>query len=271
MDKIKTAKAVSFQAVNLTWLGQAGFLIESPGVRIIIDPYLSDSLAVKYKDGRFPHIRMVPVPVRPEELTGIDIVLCTHGHSDHMDPGTLPVLAAANPECRFIGPASETLKAVERGVPAKMYCGLDAAESLVKGRSRITAIASAHEDLAVDDEDRSLYLGYVIEIGGYKIYHSGDSVPYEGLVAILKMHEIDAALLPVNGRDELRSSNGIAGNFTVEEAVQLCCDAGIPKMIPHHFGMFDFNTEDPDEIDQLLSKSGLDYMIPVIGRPFILN
>ena len=29
--------------MNVTWLGQAGFLLEKNGKKILIDPYLSDS------------------------------------------------------------------------------------------------------------------------------------------------------------------------------------------------------------------------------------
>jgi L-ascorbate metabolism protein UlaG (beta-lactamase superfamily) len=60
----------------------------------------------------------------------------------------------------------------------------------------------------------------------------------------LENKEIDVALLPVNGRDELRTSRGVLGNFSFEESVGLCKSLGISKMICHHFGMFDFNTVD---------------------------
>jgi L-ascorbate metabolism protein UlaG (beta-lactamase superfamily) len=261
------AEKTAASAVYITWLGQAGFLIEKDGTRIVIDPYLSDSLAEKYKNKMFPHKRMAASPFTPAGLVDIDFVLCTHGHSDHMDPGTLPGLAEANPDCRFICPASEEGKALGRGVPADRIVGINADESFNAG-IELTAIASAHEELSVDDAGRNLYLGYVINSGGYRIYHSGDCVPYKGLVEKLKSLGVDVALLPVNGRDEYRKSNGVPGNFTVDEAVKLCVDAGIELLIPHHFGMFDFNTEDPSRIKNVLSASGLNYTIPVIGKIF---
>lgn len=254
---------------SLTWLGQAGFLIEGGALRVLIDPYLSDSLYEKYKNTKFPHRRMNPSPFTPEEMTDIDFVLCTHGHSDHLDPGTLPGIALASPACRFIVPSAEKQKALERGVPEERFQGLTAGETFddsLNRAIRITAVASAHEELSVDSKGRNLYLGYVIDIDGYRLYHSGDCVPYDGLAEKLKELEIDAALLPVNGRDELRSSNGVPGNFTVEEAAELCAAADIAVIIPHHFGMFDFNTEDPDRIKSILSESGLIYSIPVIGK-----
>jgi len=253
--------------MSLTWLGQAGFLIESKASRIVIDPYLSDSLAVKYAGRMFPHRRMQPIPIQPSELQNISLVLCSHGHSDHMDPGTLPGIAEENPDCRFICPESEKSTATERGVPVERFIGLDDRESW-GGEVRVEAVASAHEELACDACNRSLYLGYVIDFGGYTIYHSGDNVPYEGLTKRLKAMNIDAAFLPVNGRDSYRTQNGIAGNFTVSEAAELCREAGIGLLVPHHFGMFNFNTEDPQQIENVLSASGLNYIIPSIGRSY---
>ena len=58
----------------------------------------------------------------------------------------------------------------------------------------------------------------------------------------------DIALLPVNGRDQYRRSHNVPGNFHFEEALQLCLDCDIPYLIPHHYGMFDFNTIDPLEL-----------------------
>jgi L-ascorbate metabolism protein UlaG (beta-lactamase superfamily) len=63
-------------------------------------------------------------------------------------------------------------------------------------------------------------------------------------------HAITLALLPVNGRDLHRAGNGVPGNFTLAEALALCEAAGIPTMIAHHWGMFDFNTVTREELDE---------------------
>ena len=55
---------------------------------------------------------------------------------------------------------------------------------------------------------------------------------------------IDLALLPINGRSAARREKGVPGNFHLHEAVTLRRDAGIPFMLGHHFGLFDFNTID---------------------------
>jgi L-ascorbate metabolism protein UlaG (beta-lactamase superfamily) len=65
----------------------------------------------------------------------------------------------------------------------------------------------------------------------------------------------DIALLPVNGRDEYRRSHNVPGNFHFEEALQICRDAEIEYLIPHHYGMFEFNTVDPADLQRKIAAS----------------
>lgn len=234
------------------WLGQAGFLIEQAGLRIVIDAYLSDSLAIKYAGTRFPHQRMMPPPVSPSELTGIDWLLCTHGHTDHMDPGTIAPLLAANPEAMVLAPRAEASRARERGVPDQRLVLIDAGEARDLGGVRVSAVPAAHEELR-RTEDGYLFLGYVLEGAGVTLWHSGDTIPWPGQVGWLLPFRVDVALLPVNGRDALRAANGVPGNLTLEEAVALTDAIGAKAMLAHHFGLFDFNTIDPRDARRRLA------------------
>jgi L-ascorbate metabolism protein UlaG (beta-lactamase superfamily) len=81
-------------------------------------------------------------------------------------------------------------------------------------------------------------------------------VPYEGLSNAIQ--KADLALLPVNGR-----AKGVPGNFSFEEAAQLCREAKIPHLIPHHFGMFAFNTVDRAALEKELARS----IVPNAGLP----
>ena len=110
------------------------------------------------------------------------------------------------------------------------------------------AVASAHEQLKVNAKGEHHYLGYILGSDDIRLYHSGDCVPYCGLGELLLARQIDVALLPINGRSEPLSRKGIAGNFTFEEAVDLCQAARIPVLVGHHWGMFDFNTCDPETL-----------------------
>jgi L-ascorbate metabolism protein UlaG (beta-lactamase superfamily) len=242
-------------AVGLAWLGQAGFAVKYAQCFLLIDPYLSDSLAKKYRGTLFPHQRMAAAPIAPDELRHVAFVLCTHRHSDHMDPGTLPIIAENNPECRFVVPRAERRSAVEIGVPASKIIAVNAGESeLLAPDLVVTAIPAAHETLKVNEHGEHHYLGYLLRFGKLTLYHSGDCVPYDGLAERLREAKVDLALLPVNGRDEYRREHGVPGNMTFDEAESLCRAAGIASWIPHHFGMFDFNTVDPSEWEQKISK-----------------
>jgi L-ascorbate metabolism protein UlaG (beta-lactamase superfamily) len=237
--------------VVLYWLGQAGFVIDCDGLRILIDPYLSDSLAEKYRGTLYPHVRMMPPPLAPSDLDRLDLVLCTHRHTDHMDPGTLQPLAQRFPELRFVVPAASIDEATKRcGVGMDRLIPVDADMHVkVLDDCYVSPIASAHETLEADDKGQHPWLGYVVEVCGVRLYHSGDCVPYAELAARIERGAPDVALLPVNGRDEARSGNGVPGNFTLDEAVELAKAAHVPAMIAHHYGLFNFNTISAAEID----------------------
>jgi len=119
----------------VSWLGQAGFLMEFGGLRLIVDAYLSDSLARKYAGKEFPHIRMTPPPVVPGAMRDIDYVFASHGHTDHLDPDSVGPIHTANPGCRFIVPAAETEAAEARGLPREALIPVDAGERLDLGEN----------------------------------------------------------------------------------------------------------------------------------------
>lgn len=254
--------------VNFFWLGQAGFAVRSSACLVLIDAYLSNSLADKYRDALFKHRRMMPSPLAPDEARGVDLLLATHAHSDHLDPGSVGQIMALNPECRLVCPRSAVPKALERGADRDRIVAMPELERHRFGAIGIEMLPSAHEKLDRDADGNILYGGFVVEMDGVRFYHSGDCVPYEGQAALLRERQADLALLPVNGRDTYRRSNGVPGNFTVDEAADLCLSAGIPVLVPHHFGMFDFNTVAPGAIAAELEKyraRGLEWFLPEVG------
>lgn len=262
---------------SVRWLGQAGFLIEIAGKRIVIDPYLSDSLADKYRGMKFTHTRMMPVPIKPQDLRGVDWLFCTHAHTDHMDPGTIPALLSANPLAQVLVPSAERAKAIERGVPCDRMVTIDAGERRDLGGIWLAATASAHEEISRDAQGRYVYLGYVFGDDGVTLWHSGDTIPHAGLVPDLTPFAVDLALLPINGRDAERAANRVPGNLTVQEAVTLTKEIGARAMLGHHFDMFEFNTADPVKArriidgmgagaDILLTEMGVEYRISALGK-----
>ena len=238
-------------AVGLAWLGQAGFAIRFGAMRILIDPYLSNSLAEKYRGARYDHVRLMPPPIRPDEINGLDFVLCSHRHSDHMDPGSLPALAENNRRCRFFAPAAEKAIAMNAGIPHDRIEFVNASQKMsLSATAELHALPAAHEEFKINERGEHHFLGFIFHFGNVTLYHSGDTIPFAGQPEALRTRSVRVALLPVNGRDEIRRSNGIAGNMTFEEALDLCVAAGVEWMIPHHFGMFAFNTVDRRELEK---------------------
>ncbi len=242
--------------IRLFWLGQAGFVLEAHEKRIVIDPYLSDSLAEKYKGTPRPHIRMMPPPVTPDSIHYVDLVACTHAHTDHMDPGTLPKLLKQNPNAILLSPRAMKEQALIRsGLSEDRLALIGAGETHELGPIKITAIRAAHEALEKDTNGDHKFLGYVFDCGALRIWHSGDCIPFEGLEAEVAAYNPDVALLPVNGRTPELSNNGIPGNFTLVEAIMLARTLQCTDMIAHHYGMFDFNTETPENIDSAVKAT----------------
>lgn len=250
----RLAAAPSDESVRFYWLGQAGFLVTAAGRRIVVDPYLSDSLAEKYRGKTYPHVRMMPAPISIPELAPVDVVLVTHQHTDHMDPGTLGPLAEQNPGCRFVVPRAAMDEALKRiGANPDRLVGLDAGERFSPfANCTVIATRAAHEDLQRTPEGLHRFLGYVLDLGGARLYHSGDTVPFDGQEAEVAALAPEVALLPVNGRRKELSAAGIAGNLTLDEARALTAGIGAADMIAHHYGMFDFNTVSPELIDRLV-------------------
>lgn len=225
--------------VAVWWLGQSGFLLKSREATVLIDPYLSEHLTRKYEGTSRPHVRMTRCPIQPEELTGIDLILASHKHSDHLDPGTIPGLLAASPGARLGLPATLVGHTEGLGLPRERCEGLIAGQTLEVAGVRVRAIPSAHEGLDTDPEGRHLYLGFVVDLGGLRFYHSGDGVDYDGLDRAIGPGPVDVMFLPINGRDPAR---GVPGNMTAAEAVALANRVGPRHVVPHHYDMFTFNT-----------------------------
>jgi len=260
--------------VRLAWVGQAGFFIRQGNTRLLIDPYLSNYLERKYRNTEQPHERLMPTPVLAEDLRAIDFVLCSHRHSDHMDPETLPVIAKNNPACRFVVPAAVFEHVLKLGLPQDNIVAVNAGDRIeLAHNTALRVVPSAHEEPMTDQNGHHYFLGYILKLGCAVLYHSGDCAPYAGLADELSRAGIDLALLPVNGRDELRRQKGILGNFFFEEAIDLCKSLKIASVIVHHFGMFAINTVNEPELRRkaALFQDRPQCIVPEIGALYAFD
>ena len=223
--------------VRLWWLGQSGFLVQFDGAHLLLDPYLSDALTAKYANTDKPHVRMTERLIDPARLDFINIVTSSHNHTDHLDAETLGPLRHANPGLAIVvAEPNRGLVASRLQIDPQVLVGLAIGQHVDVGPFRIEAVPAAHE--ALDPQ----YVGYVVRCGAWTLYHSGDTVRFEGMADALRPHAVDVALLPINGRAPERR---VAGNLDAGEAAALAHDIGARVAIPCHYEMFAFNTADP--------------------------
>jgi L-ascorbate metabolism protein UlaG (beta-lactamase superfamily) len=245
------------QGLHLWWLGQSGFLLLWQDAFLLIDPYLSDSLTRKYAGSEKPHVRMTARVVAPERLNFVDVVTSSHNHTDHLDGETLRPLLAVNTELTIVVPAANRAFAAERlQVAPERLTPIRVGEPLRLLPFTLHAVPAAHEALETDKQGRHRFIGLVVEAGLWTIYHSGDTMRYEGMVEQLRQWPVDVALLPINGRDPAR---GVAGNLSGPEAVELAQEIGAELVVPCHYDMFEFNTVSPDAFVATAEGAGQGY------------
>jgi L-ascorbate metabolism protein UlaG (beta-lactamase superfamily) len=252
---------------DVWWLGQSGFLIQWNGTCLLFDPYLSDSLTKKYAGTGKPHVRMSELVIEPSLLDCIDVVTSSHNHTDHLDAETLVPLLKLNPDIAFIIPESNREFVADRVMcEAKRPIGMtDGEERRVKGFT-FHGLPSAHNTIERDQQGRPKFMGFVVRFGKFAVYHSGDTLWFDGLEDLLKPFHVDLAFLPINGNDP---SRGVAGNLNAHEAATLGAEIGARYVIPHHYNMFAFNTADPEDFIAEAKKYQQPYIVLNGGERWI--
>lgn len=201
--------------MKITWLGQAGLLLETGADRIVVDPYLSDSVEKIEPHNR----RRVPVEKRFWEIDPT-VILLTHDHLDHTDPETL---------CHYLGKDTKvTVLAPERAYQtARKFGGLGNNYVKVMRHTEWTERGVRCRAVFADHSDPTA-VGYLIEAEGKTLYVTGDTLYNTDLFADLPA-KIDAVFLPVNGR---------GNNMNMADGARLCEKIGAVA-VPLHCGLFD--------------------------------
>jgi L-ascorbate metabolism protein UlaG (beta-lactamase superfamily) len=260
--------------LELYWLGQSGFLFRTPITTWLVDPYLSNHLAEKYRGHIFSHERMQPPPIAAHDLPELDYVFCTHSHGDHLDAPTLGLIEKSQLKTRFVLPGGIENELAHWPMDSTRFIWAEADNSFsLKSGLEVIPVKAAHEEFELDQKGRHRFLGYLFQCESATLYHSGDCVPYEGLVEKLRELRPDVALLPVNGRRKELTEKRIMGNFSLTEATGLCLKSRVPAMIAHHFGLFAFNTIKPELIEQAarVVPKELQLLKAEVGTRYTLN
>jgi L-ascorbate 6-phosphate lactonase len=256
--------------VAASWLGQAGFVVQTPDATALIDPFLAPYQGRQYESA-----------LSAMDATGVDVVLCTHEHVDHFDDASAPAIAAASPGAVFVVPAPIVDMVTESGVPPDRVVGMQPGDPIELAGMSIRAVPAMHgvtmKDAYGFGEELSggqiRFLGYVIDAGGVRVYHAGDTIHYPGMEETLGKLAIDVALLPINGRDAEREARGIVGNLSEREAAWLAQAIGVEVLVPMHYDLFARNRGYPEWLVESVSRDhpGPHVMIPMRDIPFLLH
>jgi L-ascorbate 6-phosphate lactonase len=249
-------------SIALWWLGQASFLIKTPGGQLAaLDPYLSNSCKALGAQAGFNMDRLVPPPIPASELAGIDAYLMTHSHQDHLDPETLRPYRQAGGKGPYLAPAQAVDRLIELGVPAGEITTVWPSRKLQLGDLHVMATLAI--PFAGDD---MTHVGYLISVeGGPKIYFTGDTDFHEILAISLADHKPDVLVTVINGAFR---------NLGPAEATRLAKMLDVRWVVPCHYDLFPDNTLPVQLFRTNLRVVGIDDRLVVlehgVGRIFRL-
>jgi L-ascorbate metabolism protein UlaG (beta-lactamase superfamily) len=223
---------------RLVWLGHASWLVQLEGISLVVDPVLGETIGGLVRRNAGPGLS---VP----ELPPIAAQLVTHNHRDHLD---LPTVAAVGaPVVAGIG-TGRILDGKVPGTTELAWWG-----STRVGGVTITLVPSQHwSRRGLLDANRALWGGFVVEGGGVRVYHAGDTAYFEGFRDIgARFPGIDAALLPIGAYDPAWFM--AKQHIDPEGAVQAFVDLGARAFVAMHWGTFKLTDEPLDEPPQRLA------------------
>ena len=220
------------QKLRITWFGHSTFLIHTPGgKRVIFDPWLADNPAC---------------PVSMKKPPKVDLLLVSHGHSDHIGD----VVAVARESGAPVVAMFELCEWLRRK-------GLSNLQPMNKGGAievvglRVVMTDARHSSGLADD-GQITYMGEpagsVVRLeDGLTLYFAGDTALFGDMQLIGEMYRPDIAFLPIGDR------------FTMDPvaAAKACELLGVKQVVPMHWGTFPMLTGTPAALKPLVEPKGV--------------
>ncbi len=203
--------------MKITWLGQAGLLFETCGKKVIIDPYLSNSVA-KVQPQNY---RRIPIDERFLKIRP-DIIVITHNHADHLDKETLCHYLDENSKVIVLAPYSAWQEVRKFGGLKNNYVLFNNGARWTEDNIVFHAVKAEHSD--------NYSIGVIITAEGKNYYVTGDTLYSEKVFESLPELTFEAVFLPVNG---------VGNNMNMTDAVKFIERIKAKFAVPIHFGMFD--------------------------------
>jgi L-ascorbate metabolism protein UlaG (beta-lactamase superfamily) len=252
---------------SIWWLSGAGFLINSRGTLIMIDPVLT------MKPGsteicELGHRMLVPLPITATEVPRLDAILYSHLDDDHLAPVTAPALIRTGG--LYAGPAVVVRELANLGIPAEQSRSFRIDETLRIDDVEITFTRVDHSWQNLDPEKYGPPYGpedcsgFLISTPDGTIWYTGDS---RLLPEHLEMSGIDLLLLDVSDDPY---------HFGIENAVKLANTLASAEIIVHHYGTYDgpdvlaFNG-DPGKLSPAIDGSESRFHVLAPGERYVLK
>ena len=217
--------------MKITFLGQAGLLFEKEDFRIMIDPYLSNSVE-KINPNNY---RRVAVDEKFFDIK-INIIIFTHNHLDHYDPETVEKFITENSNILVLAPKS-VWDEVRKIGGNNNYVVFNRHTSWTENGINFTAVKAEHSDIAA--------IGVIIDDGEKKYYITGDTLSNEEIFCDIP-EDIYALFLPING---------VGNNMNMTDASRFAKRVNAKKTVPIHIGMFDeLSTEEFDCENKVIAE-----------------
>ena len=200
--------------MRIIWLGQAGLLFEHNGIKIMIDPYLSDSVEkINPKNYRRVPVKKELFDIKP------DIMIFTHNHLDHYDEETVRHFIKEDSEVTVLATRSVWDEVRKLG-GNNNYVLFNRHTSWTEREIRFTAVKAEHSDITP--------IGVIIDDGEKKYYITGDTLYNEDIFNDIP-ENIYAVFLPINGT---------GNNMNMYDAKVFAEKTRARVAVPIHFGMF---------------------------------
>ena len=232
--------AWSADHVTAAWLGHATVLVNFFGVTVLTDPTLFPRCGIRIGPLTIGPKRYVACALKPRELPPIDLVLLSHAHMDHMDLRSLRALSR--------GAVVVTARAtadIFRRIRFREVIELDWNETrqveTPRGSVTVSAFPLRHWGARLQYDDFRSYNAYVIERGGKRLCHMGDTARTDAS-ALGSRGPIDLIFAPIGAYHPW-----IRAHCTPEEALAMAAEARAHYIMPIHHQTFKLSWEPMEE------------------------
>ncbi|OGX81389.1 hypothetical protein BEN47_05375 [Hymenobacter lapidarius] len=226
----------------LVWLGHASFLLRVAGVTLLFDPVLFDSLGLRHRHA---------LPCRPKAVRGIDYLLLSHGHRDHLDEKTMRLLAAQNPQMQVLSSLrmAGLLRDMAPGIAVQEASWWQQYDLGPDSPLDIYYLPAAHwHRRSLADVNRVLWGSFLIRDrpADKLLYFAGDTAYGDHFEAIEKLFgPIDTVLMPIGAYKPAYMM--AQSHVNPHEAAKAANVLRAGHVVPMHYGTFDLSDEPASE------------------------